>query len=204
VSWLEDLVVRAGEPAVAALIALESIVPPIPSEVVLPFAGFQAARGVLDLGAAWIAATLGSLAGAWVLYGLGAAIGFERLHALASRRWFVLLSVRDLERGTAFFSRHGGKIVLVGRCIPLVRSVVSVPAGIQRMNPARFTAYTTVGSAIWNAVFLGAGWQLGDRSDVVEGWIRPVALAVSVLAAVVATVLAVRAVADRRGAHDCP
>ena len=183
---LDDLlrvVERAGELGVGLLVALENLFPPIPSEVILPFAGFQAERGELNLALAWVAATAGALLGALILYGLGAWIGSERLHELAGRRWFVVLSQKDYERGERFFDRHGGKIVLFGRCVPLVRSVVSVPAGVARMPVPRFCAYTVAGSAVWNALFIAAGYQLGQNYDRVERWVAPFTYAVLVVLA---------------------
>ncbi|MBW3574901.1 MAG: DedA family protein [Actinobacteria bacterium] len=168
------VVERVGEVGVGALVALENLFPPIPSEVILPFAGFQAERGELNLVLAWVAATAGALLGALILYALGAWVGSERLHALAGQRWFVVLSQKDYERGERFFERHGGKIVLLGRCVPLVRSVVSVPAGVARMPLGRFCLYTVAGSAVWNALFLGVGYQLGQNYDRVERWVAPV------------------------------
>lgn len=176
-SFLE-LIDRAGEVGVGVLIALENLFPPIPSEVVLPFAGFRAERGDLNLVLAWVAATAGALVGALILYGLGAWVGSQRLHELAGKRWFVVLSQSDYDRGERFFDRHGGKIVLFGRCIPLVRSVVSVPAGVARMPLPRFCLYTAAGSAVWNALFIGAGYQLGQNYERVERWVAPVGYAV--------------------------
>ena len=161
--------------------ALETIFPPIPSEVILPFAGFSAARGDVNVVAAWAAATFGALLGAWLLYGIGALVGIERLAVLATKRWFPLFSSTDLERGDRFFARHGGKVVLIGRCIPLVRSIVSVPAGIERMPLARFTVLTALGSGVWNLIFITAGYQLGNRWERVEGWIKPFSYAVVAL-----------------------
>ncbi len=180
---LLGLVDRVGEVGVGVLVALENLFPPIPSEVILPFAGFRAERGELDLVLAWVAATLGALVGALVLYSVGAAVGSDRLHELAGKRWFVLVSQKDYERGERVFDRHGAKFVLLGRCIPLVRSVVSIPAGVARMPLARFCAYTALGSGVWNAAFIGAGYQLGQRYEQVDRWISPVAY--SVLAAFV-------------------
>lgn len=176
--WALQIIEALGEPGVGALMALETVLPPIPSEVVLPFAGFGAARGDLDLGLTWVAATVGSLLGAWVLYGLGAAVGPERLHRLAARRWFIVLSPADLDRGERFFHRHGGKVVLLGRGAPFLRSVVSIPAGYVRMPLLRFTGLTAFGSGVWNSVLIGAGYRLGERWDRVGGVVGPVAYAV--------------------------
>ena len=181
--WVVDVVESIGEVGVGGLVALETVFPPIPSEIILPFAGFSASQGDINVVLAWVAATIGALVGAWVLYGVGAAIGEERLEALAAARWFPLFTTSDLERGERFFERHGAQVVLFGRCIPLVRSIVSVPAGVERMPLVRFTALTALGSGVWNAVFIGAGYQLGDRWERVEGWVQPIGYAVVALLA---------------------
>jgi membrane protein DedA with SNARE-associated domain len=171
--WVVDVIDKLGPVGIGALIALENIVPPIPSEIILPFAGFSANRGDLNVIAAWVAATIGSLIGAWVLYAVGALIGEERIEHLADKRWFILFSRSDLARGERFFGRYGSWIVFFGRFVPLVRSIVSVPAGLERMPLLKFSLLTAAGSAIWNAVFIAAGWELGGRWDEVEGWIQP-------------------------------
>jgi membrane protein DedA with SNARE-associated domain len=176
--WVVDVIERIGAPGVGALVALETAFPPIPSEVILPFAGFSASQGDVNVVAAWAFATLGALVGAWVLYAVGALIGMERLAVLATKRWFVLFGPGDLERGDRFFDRHGNQIVLFGRCIPLVRSIVSVPAGVERMPIVRFTLLTALGSGVWNALFIGAGYQLGNQWERVEAWITPISYAV--------------------------
>lgn len=172
--WVVNVIDSIGAIGVGALIALENIFPPIPSEVILPLAGFTAKQGDMNVVVAWLMATVGALVGAGVLYGVGAVVGYDRLYALSAKRWFVFMGTDDLEKGHQFFVRHGNKIVLFGRCIPLVRSLVSVPAGIERMPMGRFVAYTTLGSALWNALFIGAGWVLGDNWDKVENWVTPV------------------------------
>ncbi|MDP9421162.1 MAG: DedA family protein [Actinomycetota bacterium] len=169
---------QVGEVGVGALVALENLFPPIPSELILPFAGFRAERGELNVVLAWVAASIGALVGALVLYALGAWVGSERLHALAGQRWFVVLSQKDYERGERFFDRHGGKVVLLGRCVPLVRSVVSVPAGVARMPLPRFCMYTLAGSGVWNAAFIAVGFLLGENYHRVEDWVAPFSYAV--------------------------
>ena len=199
--WVVDVVDAIGEAGVGALIALENVFPPIPSEVILPLAGFRAEAGELNVVLAWLAATAGALVGALILYGIGAWFGYERLDELARKRWFVFFGEKDLARGKRFFDRHGDAIVLFGRCVPLVRSIVSVPAGIDRMPMPRFVALTVAGSAVWNAIFIGAGWALGERWERVEGWIQP--LSYAVVAALVAAVawLTWRTVQRRRAAR---
>lgn len=176
--WAVDTIESLGEVGVGALIALENLFPPIPSEVILPFAGFAASQGDVNLVGAWVAATLGALFGALVLYGVGALIGIERLRLLASKRWFVLFGEADLRRGERFFDRHGAKVVLLGRCVPLVRSIVSVPAGVDRMPLVPFVLLTLLGSGVWNALFIGLGHAAGDRWERIEGWVTPIAYAV--------------------------
>lgn len=190
--WVVDVIDSIGEVGVGVLIAIENLFPPIPSEVILPLAGFRANEGELNVVLAWISATIGALVGALILYGLGAFVGYDRLHELAGKRWFVVLGQKDLERGDRFFERHGGKVVLAGRCVPLVRSVVSVPAGLAGMPIPRFVLYTVVGSGIWNALFIGAGWVLGDNYDRVEGWVQPISYTVVAAIVVWLVVLTVR------------
>jgi membrane protein DedA with SNARE-associated domain len=190
--WVFAIVDRLGAAGVGFLIFLENVVPPIPSEVILPLAGFRARVGAVDAVWVWPAATAGSVLGALVLYGLGAWLGYERLHHLAGKRWFLLCSRSDLDRGLRLFERHGSAIVLLARCVPLIRSVVSVPAGLARMPLWRFTVLTTVGSAVWNGVFLGLGWLLGENWDRVEGYLAPVSTAMLVIAVVALVVLVAR------------
>lgn len=190
--WVFSIVDRLGAPGVGLLILLENIIPPIPSEIILPLAGFRARAGAFDVVAAWAAATAGSLAGALILYGLGAWLGYDRLHALAGRRWFILSSRQDLERGHRLFADHGGKVVLLARCVPLLRSVVSIPAGIVGMPLWRFAALTAAGSGVWNAVFVWLGWTLGENFALVERWLGPVTYVVVALAVVGIAVLVVR------------
>ncbi|WP_392544630.1 DedA family protein [Oryzobacter telluris] len=186
-----------GEVGVGLLIALETILPPIPSEVILPFAGFAAHDGKLNLYLAWACATLGSLLGAGVLYALGVKFSYERLHHLAEKKWFFLFGVRDLERGMRFFDDHGSAVVLVGRFIPLIRSIVSVPAGLDAMPLPRFLALTALGSGLWNAIFIGIGYRLGAEYELVEQYMGPVSKGVVAVVALVLVWLIVRRLRER-------
>ncbi|MGL5865049.1 MAG: DedA family protein [Dermatophilaceae bacterium] len=189
---LTGLIESLGELGVGLLIALETILPPIPSEAILPFAGFAAAQGRIDPVLVWVAATAGSLIGAGLLYWLGAALSYERIEDLAGRKWFPLFSRRDLERGFAIFDRYGGAVVLLGRLIPIVRSVVSLPAGVSRMPLPRFFALTAAGSGLWNGVFIALGYRLGSDYAVVEQWVGPVATGVLIVGILTVVWLAVR------------
>ncbi len=170
--WVTDIIEALGYVGVALLVALESVFPPIPSEVVLPLAGFVAGRGDASVIGMVGAATLGSVAGSWVLYGISAAIGPDRLHAFVERygRWFGV-KVADLKRAEDWFDRRSDMAVLIGRCVPLVRSLVSVPAGFRRMPLLRFTLLTALGSALWNLALIGAGALLGEQWHVVGDYV---------------------------------
>lgn len=166
--WVTDVINTLGYVGVAFLVALESVFPPIPSEVVLPLAGFVAGRGDASLPGMIAAATVGSVVGAWVLYGIAAWIGPVRLRAFIVRfgRWFGIKE-DDLTRAELWFDRRSNVAVLVGRCVPLIRSIVSVPAGFRRMPLGRFTVLTTIGSAVWNLALISAGAALGDNWEEV-------------------------------------
>jgi membrane protein DedA with SNARE-associated domain len=166
--WVSSVIEAIGYLGVAFLVALENVFPPIPSEVVLPFAGFYAGRGEASVVGMMLAATAGSIVGAWVLYGLSAWIGPVRLRAFVLRygKWFGVKE-RDMDRAEAWFDRRANAAVLLGRCVPLVRSIVSVPAGFRRMPIVPFTLYTALGSLVWNVALVGAGAILGDRWEEV-------------------------------------
>ena len=169
IDFITELVERLGYFGVAFLVAFENVFPPIPSEVVLPLAGFVAGRGDASLVGMIVAATVGSIVGAWVLYGISAAIGPTRLHRFVARygRWLGI-GERDLRRAEEWFDRRSDIAVLIGRClVPLIRSIVSVPAGFRRMPFGRFTVLSAIGSLAWNAALIGAGAVLGERWEKV-------------------------------------
>jgi membrane protein DedA with SNARE-associated domain len=170
--WVQDVIERLGAVGVALLVILENVFPPIPSEIVLPFAGFVAQRGDGSVIVMIFAATIGAVVGALILYGIAALIGPERLSAFIARfgRWFGV-KPSDLQRAEQWFDRHAVAAVLLGRCVPLIRSVVSVPAGFRRMRIAPFLLYTAVGSIVWNSALIGAGAILGDQWERVEPYV---------------------------------
>jgi membrane protein DedA with SNARE-associated domain len=158
--WVVDVIDRLGYVGVALLVALENLFPPIPSELLLPLAGSRVASGGFDYVPAVLAATFGSVAGALILYSIGR---FGGRPLLLRHGRILRLDERRLDRADDWFDAHGPKLVLFGRLIPGVRSVVSVPAGLSEMPVARFVALTALGSAVWNCVLIGAGWALGSR-----------------------------------------
>ncbi|WP_445407752.1 DedA family protein [Streptomyces albidoflavus] len=195
--WATGLVESMGAPGAGLAIALENLFPPLPSEVILPLTGFAAGQGVISLASALFWTTLGSVVGAAALYLLGAVFGRARMHALWAR--LPLVRSADLERTERWFARHGTKAVLLGRMVPLFRSLISVPAGVERMPLPLFLALTTLGSLVWNTALVMAGYALGDRWELVETYVGLLSKAVLVLvAAALAGYVTVRVRSRRR------
>lgn len=164
--WVASVIDSLGEVGVGLLVALENLIPPIPSEIVLSMAGYLAHEGRVNLVWVWIAATLGSVVGALALYWLGYALGEDRL-----KRWLdriPLVDSDDLNTADKWFEKHEKGAVLIGRCAPVVRSLVSIPAGANHMRLGLFTMLTAIGSGVWNAIFVGGGYALGSRWDRLE------------------------------------
>ncbi|GAA1395248.1 DedA family protein [Luteococcus peritonei] len=170
--WLMRLMTAIGAPGAALAVALENIFPPIPSEVILPLAGFAAAEGHFSLAAAIAWTTLGSVVGAWLLYWLGQVLGEARLRHIVDK--LPLTRQSDIDTAMAWFDRHGDKAVFFGRMVPGVRSLISVPAGLHGMRAVPFTLCTTLGSLLWNSLLIFAGYELGANWTVVEGWVGQV------------------------------
>lgn len=180
IGWVLGLMDAFGEVGVGAAVFIETFVPPVPSEVVLPGAGFLAYDGRMNVWGAIVAATLGSLLGAWIWWGVGRALGRDRTRAIVGR--IPLMEHADFDRVEAFFGRWGRVAVLTGRCVPLVRSFVSIPAGIDRMPWWTFTFYTAAGSAVWNATWVGLGYAFGPAiRPALERWSGAMSTAVLVV-----------------------
>ncbi|WNV82758.1 DedA family protein [Umezawaea sp. Da 62-37] len=201
VEWVTGLMTTLGAPGAGIAIALENLFPPLPSELFLPLAGFTASRGGMSLVAAIAWTTAGSVAGALLLYYLGALLGRDRIRAIADR--LPLVDVSDVDRTEDWFSKHGAKAVFLGRMVPVFRSLISIPAGIERMPLPRFLALTTAGSLIWNTALIMAGYLLGEQWHLVEdymGIVSTVVLALIVVALVWFVVS--RLVKRRQGSQD--
>jgi membrane protein DedA with SNARE-associated domain len=171
-SWVTDVVESLGYIGLLLMVALENVFPPIPSEVVLPLAGYLTGQGRMWYPGAVLAATAGSVLGAMALYSIGYSIGEERVRVLVRRfgKW-AMVSEKDIDRANVWFDRHDREAVFIGRLFPVVRSLISIPAGIRRMPLGKFLIYTTAGSAIWNATLIGIGWMLGDNWTAVEDYV---------------------------------
>ena len=172
--FIARIIGSAGYPGIALLMLLENVVPPLPSELIMPMAGFVAAGGTLSLAGVIAAGTLGSVAGALPWFYLGKALGKERLRQWARRhgRWLTLTPAQ-VDRANAWFEKHCGKAVFFGRLAPAVRTLISVPAGLFGMSLRRFLLFTTLGSAIWTTALAVAGHSLRDGYEQVQHVLNP-------------------------------
>ncbi len=164
--FMVDLMDRMGLLGAALAVGLDNLFPPSPSEIVLPRAGLAASQGRFTLAGALFATTAGSVIGACIMYWLGRAFGRDRTALVFAKT--PLLKVRDLEVTEAWFAKHGTKAVFFGRMVPIFRSLISIPAGVERMPFGIFFLLTTLGSLIWNSIFVGAGYTLGENWHVIE------------------------------------
>lgn len=195
---VRDVLRDLGYAGLVALMVVESVFPPIPSEVVLPLAGYLVANGELSFPIVLATATLGSLIGAQILYELARHGGRPFV-----RRWGLRVHVgpEELERAEQWFERRGPLIVLVGRCIPGARSLVSLPAGLLKMPRWLYLALTLAGSLVWNAVLIGAGFLLGEEWERVADVIGPIGKPLLGALLLIVSVAAVLWVRRRRAAH---
>ncbi|MBN1239228.1 MAG: DedA family protein [Gammaproteobacteria bacterium] len=173
--WVIGLVEAGSYWGIVLLMTIENVFPPIPSELIMPLAGYLAAQDHVTLWGAVLAGTAGSVFGALPLYWLGARIGSERIKRFADRhgRWLTITR-GDLERAEHWFDRRGWLAVFVCRLIPGIRSLISIPAGVRRMNMALFLLVTTVGTGMWAALLGSVGYFLGRNYQQVEryvGWV---------------------------------
>ena len=173
--WITALIAHTGYFGIALLMLAENVFPPIPSELIMPMAGFTAARGELSLVGVLLAGTAGSLAGALVWYEIGRRVGLRHLRQWAGRhgRWLTM-SPEELDQAVDWFRRHAGAAVLVGRLIPAVRTLISVPAGVAEMNLGSFLAWTAGGTALWTTLLVAAGYLLEGGYEQVSAWVNPV------------------------------
>ena len=174
-SWIEGLVNQTSYFGVALLMLLENVFPPIPSELIMPLAGYTASHGQANIVLVIVAGTVGSLAGAVLWYLVGHWLGDERTKRFSRRhgRWLTL-TPQDIEQAEDWFGRHGAKAVFIGRLIPTVRTLISVPAGICGMPWTKFLVYSSLGTAIWTAALALAGYALGSQYQTVSNWMGPV------------------------------
>jgi membrane protein DedA with SNARE-associated domain len=163
--WLADTILALGYPGIVVLMAIESSVLPLPSELVMPPAGYLAAKGQMSAVLAVVAGTFGSVLGALVNYGLALYVGEPLLRKYGK---YVLITSRSLDKTEAFFRRHGEISTLIGRLLPVVRHLISIPAGVSRMPLTKFVGFTALGAGIWCAVLTYLGWLIGKHGQQVE------------------------------------
>ncbi|NMM51014.1 DedA family protein [Paenibacillus aquistagni] len=161
-NWITDFMESYGYLAVFLMIMLENVFPPIPSELILTFGGFMTTYTELTIGGVIFVSTLGSVAGALILYGLGYVLRIERMERIVERYGHVLrVKKEDLHKANSWFDRYGYWTVLLCRMVPLIRSLISIPAGMAKMNVWLFLLFTTIGSLIWNVLLVSLGAALG-------------------------------------------
>ena len=175
--------------AVAGLILFENVFPPIPSELILPLSGFLATQTAMTLPGVIVAATVGSVVGAYFLYGIGRLLSQERLEGFFDTKPMRMLGFHsdDVAKAIGWFDRKGQITVLVCRCIPVVRSLISIPAGTAKMNMVRFAIYTLVGSLAWNAILCTLGFWAGGAWEQITAqaeWVSSVVKVVIIVVAV--------------------
>jgi membrane protein DedA with SNARE-associated domain len=180
--WIIRLVEQGGYAGVALLMFLETVFPPIPSEVIMPLSGLAAHRGQLSLAGVIAAGTAGAMAGNYLWYLVARALGLDRFRPFIERHGRLLtIDWRAVEKADKLFDRHAGLFVCIGRVTPNLRSLVSIPAGLFGMAPLPFILWSTAGTAGWTAMLATAGYMLGTRYDVVEQWLAPVSTGIIVL-----------------------
>lgn len=161
-----------GYPGVATIVLLENLFPPIPSEVVLPFSGYMTTTGTISIVGVIIAATLGSLLGAIALYSIGNWFGRERIYRIVTRyQRYLRVKPEHVARAESWFEQYGSRTVFICRMVPIMRSLISIPAGLVRMNLLRFSLYTLFGSLVWNTTLILIGALLGASWPLVAAWV---------------------------------
>jgi len=186
IEWVTGVVAAGGWPGVLVLMFLENLFPPIPSEVIMPLAGFAAARGQMSLVLAVLAGIAGTLLGNAFWYELSRGVGSRRIRPLFARygRWFAV-DDKDFDKAEQVLRKYGPVALFFGRLLPGVRTVISIPAGLAHIPRHVFYLWTALGSAVWISFLAGAGYLLKDHYDRVEGWLEP--LSYVVVAAIIGT-----------------
>jgi len=200
IDFATELVESIGIFGAGLFIAIESVVIPLPSEIVLLLSGFNVSIGEFSFFSVWIATTIGSLVGAYFLYSIGYAVSKEGIEKLVLRFGkFVGIKQRDVDAAFRWFDKYGTFVIFFGRLIPLIRSLVSIPAGLAKMSLIRFSLLTAAGSGIWNALWIYIGIQLGVRWRDAENWAKYLDYAVYALVVLITIVFVTRMI-RRRGA----
>jgi membrane protein DedA with SNARE-associated domain len=175
VEWITNTMTSLGYLGIGLLMFLENLFPPIPSELIMPLAGFTVSRGEMQFFPAVLAGVIGTILGAFPWYYAGKFFGEERLKDLADKygKW-ITVSGRDIDKANNWFTRYGGMAVFLCRLVPGVRTLISLPAGLNNMPLIPFIIYSTIGTTLWVSFLTGAGYLLGDNYDLVDEYLGPV------------------------------
>ena len=175
VEWINSLMSGLGYWGIGLLMFLENLFPPIPSELIMPLAGFTVAQGKMNFWLAVLAGTIGTMAGTYAWYYLGRLVNYQRLQTWTDRygKW-IRVTAKDINRVNDWFNQHGSKAVFFGRMVPGIRTLISLPAGINKMPLATYTIYSLVGTAIWTLALTTAGFLLGENYTSIEQYLAPV------------------------------
>ncbi len=197
--WIPQVMNQLGYVGISLLMFLENIFPPIPSELIMPLAGFAAAQGKLELFPVIIAGIIGTILGAYPWYYIGKWVSEERLEKFADRygKW-IGLDAKDIHKANIWFGRYGHQSVFFGRLVPGIRTIVSLPAGLNAINLISFTLYSLGGISLWVTFLASAGYKLGDHYELVEQYLGPVSKIVLVGVAAMLVMLIVRKQLRRR------
>ena len=175
VHWINNLMTSLGYWGIGLLMFLENLFPPIPSELIMPLAGFTVSQGRMHFWLAVLAGTVGTMGGTFAWYYLGRVVHYQRLENWANRygKW-IGVKVSDIDRVNSWFNKHGSKAVFFGRMVPGIRTLISLPAGMNKMPIGSFTLYSTLGTLIWTLALTTAGFLLGDNYAVIEQYLAPI------------------------------
>ncbi|WP_173917497.1 DedA family protein [Halobacillus sp. Marseille-Q1614] len=197
--WLMGIINNYGYMGILVLIALENIFPPVPSEVILTFGGFVTTTSNLSIFGVVMASTAGSVLGAVVLYGIGLLLSVERLERIIEKWGHILrLTKQDVRKADKWFDRYGPWTVFFCRFVPLIRSLISIPAGMSKMNVAVFFVFTTLGTLIWNVVLVYLGASVGESWEEIVGYMDVYSKFIYTILAVLIVVLVVMYIKKRR------
>jgi len=185
-AWISEWMSQFGYFGVFLLILLENIFPPIPSEVILTLGGFMTTTTTMTKFGVIIASTLGSVIGAAILYGIGTLLDVERLEKIVGKYGkYLRLTIKDVHKADAWFDKYGVWAVFFGRLVPLVRSLISIPAGMSNMKFGLFLLFTTLGTLIWNTVLVSVGAAVGDNWNEIVGYMDIYSNVVYVIIAII-------------------
>jgi membrane protein DedA with SNARE-associated domain len=175
VEWINNLMGSLGYWGIGLLMFLENLFPPIPSELIMPLAGFTVAQGKMNFGLAVLAGTVGTMVGTYAWYYLGKVLNYQRLQGWTARygKW-IGVTAQDIDRVNNWFNKHGSKAVFFGRMVPGIRTLISLPAGMNHMPFLSFTMYSTVGTLLWTLALTTAGYLLGENYASIEQYLAPV------------------------------